>query len=109
MAAPFFEQPILNNPYSAPSRHHALDEDGQPLDRPPMDGRRRSEIITPVPMPKKRKGKAPEPSLALGELGEAEDEPEYKPYADYQRNPRTRRQLARTQEFRRLGRDADDP
>jgi len=79
MAAPFFEQPILNNPYSPPTRHHALDEDGQPLDRAPMDGRRRSEIITPVPMPKKRKGKAAEPSLDLGEVGPLEDEPEYNP------------------------------
>ena len=79
MAAPFFEQPILNSPYSPPTRYHALDEDGQPLDSPPIDGRRRSEIITPVPLPKKRKGKAAEPTLDLGDTGSAGDEPEYNP------------------------------
>jgi len=79
MTAPFFEQPILNSPYSPPTRHHALAEDGQPLDQPPMEGRRRSEIITPVPLPKNRKGKAHEPSLDLGELVQTGDEPEYNP------------------------------
>src|SRR5215213_7641739 len=53
MAPSFFDQPILNSPYEAPSRHHALDDDGQPLDLPPVDGRRRSKLITPVPKPKK--------------------------------------------------------
>ena len=52
MAASFFEQPVLNSPYEAPRLHHALDENGQPLDVPPVEGRRRSEIITPVPMPR---------------------------------------------------------
>jgi NAD(P)-dependent dehydrogenase (short-subunit alcohol dehydrogenase family) len=49
MGASFFEQPILYGPYEAPLFHHALDEYGQPLDVPPVEGRRRSEIITPVP------------------------------------------------------------
>lgn len=30
MAAPFFEQPILNNPYDSPRLHHALDEQAGP-------------------------------------------------------------------------------
>jgi len=79
MAAPFFEQPILNSPYSPPTRHHALDGDGQPIDSPPIEGRRRSEIITPVPMPKKRKGKTAEPTFDLGDAVPVGDEPEYNP------------------------------
>lgn len=57
MTEHFFEKPILNSPYEGPKRHHALDEEGQPTDQPPIDGRRRSELITPVPKPKKRRGK----------------------------------------------------
>ncbi len=29
----FFEQPILNSPYEAPSRHWELDDNGQPTHR----------------------------------------------------------------------------
>jgi type III restriction enzyme len=58
MSKSFFEHPILNSPYTAPARHHALDKDGQPLDLPPVDGRRRSELITPVPKPRKQQKKA---------------------------------------------------
>jgi len=65
---PFFEQPILNSPYAVPTRHHALDPDGQPLNEPPRDGRRRSERLTPVPMPKKQAGKGTQASLALADI-----------------------------------------
>lgn len=65
MAASFYEQPILNSPYEAPTRHHALDDDGQPLDAPPVTGRRRSKLITPVPRAKKRARKAEQGSLVL--------------------------------------------
>lgn len=58
MPETFFENPILNSPYEVPRLHHALDPDGQPLDLPPVQGRRRSELITPVPKPRKRKNKA---------------------------------------------------
>ena len=47
MAETFFEQPILNSPYEVPTRHHDLDEDGQPTDGPPREGWCRSELITP--------------------------------------------------------------
>lgn len=57
-AASFFEKPILNSPYEEPKRHHALDSDGQPLNEPPRDGRRKSEFITPVPKPRKKKQRA---------------------------------------------------
>ena len=52
---PFFTHPILNSPDEEPSQHHALTEDGQPLNEAPRQGRRRSEFITPVPKPRKRK------------------------------------------------------
>ncbi len=54
MADHFFERPILNSPYEYPARHWELDEDGQPTDRI-IESRRRSELITPVPKPKKRR------------------------------------------------------
>ncbi len=65
-ANPFFDQPILNSPYEEPTRHHPLDEEGQPLNEPPRDGRRKSELITPVPKPRKKKGRnADQASLDL--------------------------------------------
>lgn len=54
----FFENPILNSPYEEPGRHHALDAEGQPLNEPPREGRRKSELITPVPKPRKKKRKS---------------------------------------------------
>jgi len=78
----FFEQPILNSPYAEPSRHHALDPDGQPLSEPPRQGRRRSEFITPVPKPRKRKqktgGKQGKLDLSADD-GVSTEEQEYNP------------------------------
>src|SRR5665648_1094131 len=80
MAESFFERPILNSPYEAPSLHHALDEDGQPLDVPPVEGRRRSELITPVPKPRKRKNKAKQDRFVFtDEEGLSTPEQEYNP------------------------------
>jgi type III restriction enzyme len=56
MSDPFFEQPILNSPYVAPARHWELDKDGQPTQRI-VEERRKAEFVTPIPKPKKRKGK----------------------------------------------------
>ena len=50
----FFEHPILNSPYAYPGRHWELDAEGQPTTRI-VDSRRHSDLITPVPKPKKRK------------------------------------------------------
>jgi type III restriction enzyme len=50
----FFDRPILNSPYLYPSRHWELDADGQPTNRV-IETRRRSDLITPVPKPKKRR------------------------------------------------------
>jgi hypothetical protein len=65
MAESFFERPILNSPYEIPKLHHALDKEGQPLDEPPVEGRRRSELITPVPKPRKKKNKASRTASSL--------------------------------------------
>ena len=65
--SPFFEQPILNSPYEEPSRYHPLDAEGQPLNQPPRQGRRKSELITPVPKPRKKKAKGS--SKDQGQLG----------------------------------------
>src|ERR1700733_485849 len=70
MASSFFDQPILNSPYEPPTRHHALDADGQPLDIPPVSGRRRSELITPVPKPRKKQRKAGQAEFVLREAQE---------------------------------------
>jgi type III restriction enzyme len=69
----FFEKPILNSPYEAPTRHHALDAKGQPLNIAPVEGRRKSELISPVPAAKKqgKRGKA-----EAQDLFAAEDEEE---------------------------------
>ena len=67
MAKPFFDNPILNSPYAVPTRHHALDDDGQPQDLPPIDGRRRSRLITPVPPARKQKGRTKQTDLDLGD------------------------------------------
>ena len=65
MSSSFFDHPILNSPYAAPTRHHALDADGQPLDVPPVSGRRRSELITPVPKPRKKQRNSGQTSFVL--------------------------------------------
>lgn len=79
----FFENPILNSPYSEPSRHHPLDSDGQPLNEPPRDGRRKSELITPVPKARKKKRKNASETQANLDLQSADgissEEQEYNP------------------------------
>jgi len=57
MSNPFFEHPILNSPYSYPQRHWELDDQGQPTQRI-IEQRRKAQFITPIPKPKKRRGKA---------------------------------------------------
>ncbi|MEA2030038.1 MAG: DEAD/DEAH box helicase family protein, partial [candidate division Zixibacteria bacterium] len=62
----FFEQPVLNSPYEYPSRHWELDEDGQPTQQI-IDRRRGAKFITPIPKPKKRKGRTKQQQLILDE------------------------------------------
>ncbi|MDO9710758.1 BPTD_3080 family restriction endonuclease [Paracraurococcus lichenis] len=76
----FFEQPILNSPYTVPTRHHALDDDGQPLNVPPVDGRRQSKLITPVPKARKKQKKSEQASFVLSDpLGLSTEDQEYNP------------------------------
>jgi type III restriction enzyme len=72
----FFERPILNSPYDYPGRHWELDADGQPTNLV-IDKRRRSELITPVPKPKKRRSGKGQSEFILGgddDLSSAEQE-----------------------------------
>ena len=66
MTGTFYEQPILNSPYEEPALHHALDEEGQPTDNPPIAGRRSSKLISPVPKPRKRREKADPKQVKMG-------------------------------------------
>ncbi|MGH8771984.1 MAG: DEAD/DEAH box helicase family protein, partial [Burkholderiales bacterium] len=52
----FFEKPILNSPYECPKQHWELDEQGQPTQQI-IERRREARFITPIPKPKKRKGR----------------------------------------------------
>ena len=58
----FFERPILNSPYAYPARHWELDKDGQPTQKI-IESRRSAKFFTPIPTPRKRKGKAQQKSL----------------------------------------------
>jgi type III restriction enzyme len=66
MNHPFFEKPILNSPYLYPNRHWALDASGQPTQQI-ADSRRTAEFITPIPQPKKRKGKSEQAELDIAD------------------------------------------
>ncbi len=76
----FFRAPILNSPYAYPRRHWELDEDGQPTNRI-IETRRRSELITPVPKPKKhRQGRGSQTRMVFAdEAGLSSAEQEYNP------------------------------
>lgn len=80
MSQSFFDQPILNSPYDPPKRYHALDEDGQPLEQPPIEGRRPCDFITPVPKPKRRSGKSSQASMLFEDAaGLSDEDQEYNP------------------------------
>jgi type III restriction enzyme len=64
VASTFYEHPVLNSPYAKPRFHHPLDEHGQPLGRPPVEGRRPSKFIVPVPRARRR-GAATQGTLDL--------------------------------------------
>ena len=51
----FFEQPILNSPYSTPAHHWELDGEGRPTDRI-IDKRRRSDLISAMPQARSVRG-----------------------------------------------------
>ncbi|MDA8049116.1 MAG: hypothetical protein M0002_03780 [Rhodospirillales bacterium] len=72
----FFERPILNSPHQYPARHWELMAEGQPTSRV-LEWRRRSELITPVPPPRKRRSGKEQGQFVLGgpdDLSTAEQE-----------------------------------
>ncbi len=80
MSQSFFDHPILNSPYLPPSRYHALDSDGQPLEQEPVPGRRPCDFITPVPKPKRKSGKSVQASLIFADdQGLTDENQEYNP------------------------------
>ena len=64
----FFKEPILNSPYDEPSRHHQLDENGQPTNLPAVNGRRRSSLYSPVPKAKRSKKQTTQDDFFEAEL-----------------------------------------
>lgn len=79
MSGTFFDRPILNSPYAPPHQHWELDKDGQPTNRI-IDTRRRSDLTTPVPKPKKRRqGRGQTEMLLGGDDGLSTGEQEYNP------------------------------
>ncbi len=79
MTEHFFEKPIINSPYAFPARHWELDADGQPTNRI-VETRRRSDLITPVPKPKKSRQNQKQGSLVLGDASDlSTEDQEYNP------------------------------
>ena len=62
----FYERPIVNSPYECPRQHWQLDEGGQPTGEL-VPKRRRADFVTPIPKPKKRRGKEEQAELVLDE------------------------------------------
>lgn len=75
MESKFFDSPILNSPYTAPTQHWELDETGQPTGKQ-IDKRRRSTFITPIPKSKKKRGGQTEMVFDEG-LGLSSDRQKY--------------------------------
>jgi len=75
----FFEQPILNSPYEYPGRHWELDANGQPTQRI-IESRRKAEFITPIPKPRKVKGKKAQAEMHFEDMfGGAAERQKYDP------------------------------
>ncbi|MER9330600.1 BPTD_3080 family restriction endonuclease [Mesorhizobium sp. M0488] len=79
MTKPFYAEPILNSPYLPPTRHHSLGDDGQPLEHPPIEGRRRSKYVTPVPKARRSKSGSARGQTSLGFDAEETSESGYNP------------------------------
>jgi type III restriction enzyme len=79
MDAGFFAQPILNSPYAIPQRHWELDADGQPT-QAIAESRRKSDLVTPVPKPKKQKAAKGQAKMVFGGPdGLSTEDQEYNP------------------------------
>src|SRR5947209_5015388 len=80
MSESFFQRPILNSPYAYPAQHSELDDEGQPTDRI-IPARRRSELMTPVPKPQKRRRRVTGQAEIVFDSGNglSSEEQEYNP------------------------------
>ena len=78
----FFASPILNSPYEYPTRHWELDEQGQPTQRIKPE-RRPADFVTPIPQPRKGKGRGLQQSPFLFDEadGLSSAEQQYEPTA----------------------------
>lgn len=73
MSKGFFNNPILNSPYTQPDRHWQLAESGQPTGVI-GNGRRRSDLTTPIPKAKSTRGSsAAQSDIFADETGEVYD------------------------------------
>ena len=70
----FFRSPILNSPYTIPSRHWELDDQGQPT-HCTIDSRRPAKYISPVPKPRKQKGKFKQSDLIFNDQQDQKYDP----------------------------------
>jgi type III restriction enzyme len=75
MSERFFNDPILNSPYERPSRHWELVK-GIPT-QVELKGRRESQLITPIPKPRKRGGKHEQRELEFGAQGLSDSDQQY--------------------------------
>ena len=79
MSNAFFEKPILNSPYEYPARHWELDKSGQPTQQI-IEHRRLAEFITPIPKPKKRRGRKKQTEIVFeDEQGLSTEKQQYDP------------------------------
>lgn len=69
MGEAFFKSPILNSPYEEPSQHWELDASGQPTNVI-VPRRRPSALVSPIPKPKKVRGKQVQADLLADEDGQ---------------------------------------
>jgi type III restriction enzyme len=75
----FFIEPIRNSPYEYPGEYWELDAQGQPTGQL-IETRRPAEFITPIPKPRKRKGKAAQSEMVFDEgKGISTEEQRYDP------------------------------
>jgi type III restriction enzyme len=78
-AEQFFKRPILNSPYACPARHWELDDQGQPT-HSIIESRRSAKFISPIPKPRKQKGKAKQAAIVFDEgMGLSTEDQQYDP------------------------------
>ena len=75
----FFESPVLNSPYRHPKQHWELDDERQPTSRV-LEQRRPASYITPVPRPRKQRGRAQQTAMVIDEgKGLSTEDQQYDP------------------------------